>query len=1516
MRHARKVAAGALLALAIVVGPVLCLRLPFARRLVAANVNRALSSAFVGHVVVDRIGEISLTAAGGIDAHVEADDGGGLVKVDGVRARVSIWKLLRSVLGHGDIAVDLPEVSVAGAEVTIDPDENGTLRIARAFASRPHSSHGEAARGVSVRLERIIVEHATVHVHPKAAPDLEADLSGVEAGLAFEAGKLSVDLTRGPLVVRGLPGGVQAVGRVEAHLTQPPLRVRATWHGAVGAIRDDANLAYDDGRVDAKLDVTRATPEQMRAVWPECPLRAATAAHAEAHGTLPRVDVLAHADVGVGTIDVSGPVELGPPVEATLHVDAQKFDVQAVSASTPSSALTASGDVSITAKPTGAVDGKATVQLASGVLGSTQLPKATARGEFARTESGEPSARVELTVGEPYGPTVITAKLAQQPPQKGGSLLVTFEGQSTSVRLEDVPALGAAASGSANARATGTLDLTAGTVDAQLTVAVDDLAARGVTLDHASAVVHASRKLTAPSLDVAIDGEGLDAGPMQLSAVHGQANVAIEGGATLRDVDLELTGDSEPVRARAALVRFSDEGLRVDDAVLEGLGAPLAATVSASQSAIVLKATSAGVDLARLRSFVRTPIGRGTLSVDVDATVNAGAAEGRLALGVQHVAFRNVQNANARIEAVLHGRHASGRATANVEDIGTLELFTSSVDIGQGPLLTPSPWRKTWGSVEFDAHVDLARLAARLPPNELPVTDVLGTLDVQGRVSRDSADDATPAVEVTSHTTGLVLAGRRGSGAWRVEGLNTTLHATVDGNTGKTVLEAQVSDAAGTIVGLDANSNAVPYAVLFSDQNPLEALRSTPFDAQLRVPSRAIDSLPPALGLEGLGGDLQANLSWHGTPVAPTIDVAATVNGGRVSPAVMTRELDVSLAGHYDGAQLAATVRALTRGRKVLDASALVSASATDVLAGLGGGSVPWKASAHAKVDGLTLQSIAVLEDKQVRGKVTGQLDLDGLHEDARANLALSVEGLKVGDVTGRSSSVKVIIDGRSVDASARLDQGDGFVEGRAHFGTHWGAAIVPALDPSQRAEASLSAKQFRAAFLLPFVSKWLTELDGRIDANARVATTGGDMVMRPEGSVTLNGGTFELASFGGEFHGASATVTMTPDGIVRLENAVAHGTSGSIQAAATARLDGASLASVRASVRLPAKDPLPLVFDGVKLGMLDGAFDVAADRSEGRALAMVVDAREAHVELASDASSVDVQSLGDLGGVKVGVSRGASDFVEVPLDSAHMDVAQRAGKGQPGGRVVLRLHDVEVRRGTDLEVRLEGQPTIQLGGATQVTGQIRLMRGTIDVYGKPFTIDRGTVTFVGEDPTNPQVVLTASWAAPDGQTRIYADFVGPLKTGKVKLRSEPSKSQSEILALVLFGTTDNQKTSANGTSAQVSPAAAVAGGAATQPINKALGGIDRALNNLGMAGGISTKIDTSQTTPRPEVEVQIARDISLQIAWVLGVPPPGTNPDSTLVTLDWRFLRKWSLETTVGDMGTSILDVVWQHRY
>jgi translocation and assembly module TamB len=309
------------------------------------------------------------------------------------------------------------------------------------------------------------------------------------------------------------------------------------------------------------------------------------------------------------------------------------------------------------------------------------------------------------------------------------------------------------------------------------------------------------------------------------------------------------------------------------------------------------------------------------------------------------------------------------------------------------------------------------------------------------------------------------------------------------------------------------------------------------------------------------------------------------------------------------------------------------------------------------------------------------------------------------------------------------------------------------------------------------------------------------------------------------------------------------------------------------------------------------------------------VDVPSAHVELPL-ASTHDVQALDDLPGVRLGYELPGQGFVSLQHESDYPEAAAAKAR-RVALHVVVRLgSDVEVKRGSDLDVRLEGAPTFAVEQTIRASGQIRLVRGTLDVQGKRFTIEDGSVTFEG-DATNPQVKLRASWQAPDG-TIIYASFVGPLKTGSVALSSDPMRTQTEILSLVLFGTADQgqQAATPTGTSTQAYGAAGAAGGAATAPINRALSGVNQMLDSFGLVGGISTKIDTSQTTPRPEVEIQIARDISLQVAWVLGAIAPGSNPDTTLFTLDWRFLRNLSLETTVGDAGTSILDLVWQRRY
>ena len=1514
----RALGAGAVFAAALVSSVPLCLRLPAARRAAANAVNRALAPVFAGRITIERVGRLGLTEIDDVDVRLDDADGRPLLRAAGVRARVSTWTLARTALvGAGqELAVVVPELVVPRLDGVVDQDPGGALRIARALSLRAPRGPGEPhGRRVRVDLERVVVDGASIRLRPDAGPAPDVDVQGAQGALHLGGDELAVDLSRARMIVAGLPGGVRAQGefggviRLAVGDAPPHSLLRTAWNGVVGTIRGRVVMSDTDGHVDAELDVGSATPDEVRAVWPQCPFTEALDAHLEAHGTPARLDVRARAHIGRGTIDGRGPVELGASPRAALHVEATAFDAHACAAQAPASEVALSGDVAVTGEPAGGLEADGTLAISGGRLLGVEVPPSTVTGRIEQSAGGELAGGAELTVRRAGASTVISARL------DGGARVLAFEGEST---LPRVDVLGGAASGlggSAIVRAAGAVDLAAGTLDARVSVGLSRLAARGASIAQARVDAHATGRLAAPAITLEVDGEDAQAGPLRLAALRGRAAAAIDaGGLSLRDVDVEAAGAGAPVRAQAAALRVAPGELRADGVVVDGLGEPLVVSLRAAPIGVAVRAQSGGLDLARVADFATLPVAGGRLALDVDGTLSARAAEGRIVLDLQHAAFAGLADANARADIVVAGRRARGSIKASLGDVGTLDVRSSSVTIGDGHLLTAAPWRKTWGTVEFDGHADLERVAARVPAAALGLDELRGAIDVSGQVSRDDARDETPAVVFAAHTTGLVVGARRASGAWRLDGVDPTLRVSVDGGTGNTRADVVWSDARGALLTLSASSGAVPYALIFSEEDPIDALRAMPFDARLEVPRRSVSSLPAALRVGALDSEVEATASWHGAVVEPAIDVAASLHGGRAGSGVLSMPVDLAVGARYNGAALDATLRATARDRPVMQASARVQARATDVLAAMAGAPLPWTGSARATLDRFPLQRVAWFDDRQVRGTVSGEASVEGVHADAHGRLALSFDRLEVGEVSCRASTVSLEVDGRALDLAARLDHGDGFVESRARFAATWGSAVVPRIDTSRPLEAAVSARHLRAAVLLPFVSRWLTTLDGRLDVNAGLQV-GADGVARPRATVALSDGAFEAASFGGAFRSASGKLTVTQDGLVRLEDASAQALSGRVQAAATARLDGLELSGARAVVSVAAKDPVPLVFDGVKLGAIDGRFELAVDRPADKGLDVTVDVPTAHLQLPPTSASLDVQPLGELAGVKVGVKSAAGDFVDVPLDGSHEDDAAVAAARRNPVRVAVRLGDMQVSRGTDLDVRLEGQQTVVMADRTTVAGQVRIARGTFDVQGKPFAVDRGTVTFVGDDPSDPQVVLTASWAAPDGTT-VYADFVGPLKTGKVKLRSEPSRTQSEILALILFGSADEQTGSPASASAQASTVAAAAGGAATQPLNRFLGGIDRALDSVGLAAGISTKIDTSKVNPRPEVEVQIARDISLQVAWVLGVPPPGTNPDSTLVTLNWHFLRKWSLATTVGDAGTSVVDLLWQHHY
>jgi len=965
----------------------------------------------------------------------------------------------------------------------------------------------------------------------------------------------------------------------------------------------------------------------------------------------------------------------------------------------------------------------------------------------------------------------------------------------------------------------------------------------------------------------------------------------------------------------------------VDDGRLEGAGEPMMGTFAMTPGTLWVRAATKGLDLAcvaRLANLEKNLKG-GTLAFDTDLRVHRQSAEGRMTLDVKQAALGTVKDVTGHIEVSLAGRKVAAKAHVEANGIGTVDLDAPEVELASGETMSAAAWRGAWGAIDIDANTDLAKATALFPADQLPISRARGQIHIKGHLARDDIHDFTPDVTLSVTTQNLELAAQTPTSrdidgvvvfpppAWHIEGIDVVVDGHIDGHTGVLMLSTQAHDAKGPLAQLDLGSQHFPYAEALHDSAGLPArLRTTSFDAHLVIPERPLGSVPAILKQSYVTGRLTADVKASGTMLAPKVDVTAAVhradytgNGGRGLP------LDVDVVAHYDGVRGTASVKAHSAEHEMLDVEAQVDAALAQLL-DTGGSetSLAWKASAKAHLTGFPMGSIAALDDKMVTGQLSGDVSLVDLHANAHADVALTIDALSVGSVTYKSANVHLTADGHVLDGTARIDQTDGFVETKAHAPASWGAAMVPALDRAQPLDFNLSAKNFRIAALLPFVDGELDELDGRLDAETHVQLDPTKNTARASGTIALSRGTVEAVAGGGELHDITANLKLAPDGTLTLEKLTAKGLTGQLQATGTAKLDGVTLQSAKAVIVIPKRSAIPLSASGTDIGNVDGRIEVTELTSEdGKAMDVKLEIPNLRVAL-PEGSSANPEELGAMAKVRIGAHRGdPQTFMLLPLDPAQPAATPHAKAGATKLTMEAHLADVEVVRGTEVKIDLDGRVNVvNRGGAAQVTGQIHLKHGgLLDVQGKKFTVEDGTVTLVGADPANPEVVVKASWTAPDG-TVVYATFNGPLKTGKVTLSSEPTLPQQEIVELLLFGTADGtQAQTPSGTPAN--SAIGTAGGEAAQPLNHALG-------QLGL-GAVTANIDTTQAAnPRPEVEVQIAKDISVQLAVVLGQPPPGVNPDHTLLTVDWRFLTKWSLASTVGDAGTTIFDLLWQRRY
>ncbi|RPJ77223.1 MAG: translocation/assembly module TamB [Acidobacteria bacterium] len=122
----------------------------------------------------------------------------------------------------------------------------------------------------------------------------------------------------------------------------------------------------------------------------------------------------------------------------------------------------------------------------------------------------------------------------------------------------------------------------------------------------------------------------------------------------------------------------------------------------------------------------------------------------------------------------------------------------------------------------------------------------------------------------------------------------------------------------------------------------------------------------------------------------------------------------------------------------------------------------------------------------------------------------------------------------------------------------------------------------------------------------------------------------------------------------------------------------------------------------------------------------------------------------------------------------------------RPPGGAPIGLGDVNATFGGDIHARKAP------GGALELVGEVRTVRGTYDFQGRQFEIQRdGQVRFEGFTPPDPALDITALRVISGVEARVHVG--GTVRKPELTLTSQPPLPEADILSLIVFNQPSNQ---------------------------------------------------------------------------------------------------------------------------
>lgn len=1473
------------------------------RRSVLAAVNGRISGTL-------RLGEVDLrgTTLSLRSVALSDPEGEVVAEVEEVRAEIALLALLGRTVRMKELALVRPELWVVR-------HEDGGTNLQAALAPR-HPKPEQPEEKVAPRIPvDVIVEAIAIskgRVSFEQLPD------------AKPRSIVATDLTtRGAFALTGRGGRLDATFTLEGALTEPAevplaLDVHATAIGDNRSFR--GRLMVADARADVRatmqgagdlaLDVDRLElpPAPMRELvegWPLIATLRATA-HLEKQGGDLRGRT--HLEAGAGKVDASGQLNLDTFESNGVRVVAGGIDLSELIAAGPKSAI------GFTLEAHG---GGHSMETLTGAL-SLRAP--------ASTIDGAPFGPIRLDARAEQGRMLLEALDARVP-----GMAITARGERSQDRLH---VFGRMAANDLRAFAR-TLGKLAGP--------------RGLPLSGNGAV--------------AFEIDGPEKGPKvtlrgRLPALtFGRTSVrALELDAEVPNVMAPLVGDAT-IRVGAARVFVSGKEWRCPElAVTSKRGRFTLGAGTRGFASVELRASGTidgdrrGLSLSRMR--LRSPGTVWTLEHTARLRLDRGALSLRglvLRSGQQGIAL-DVTRAGARVDAGLHvsalrleklpralvdpelqlggvldlDARVSGRFP-KPEVVARVTLKDGRVKrYGGIALALDGSWKhdRALGNLDvtalgvhargdFDVPTDALRTAraeplrARLAIDDAAIGDVFAQLGekavpLRGRVGATLELDGTARLPKLTAQLGAreltwaqqppvdldILANTRPDGR-----LSARVDAQTQGRSAFVVLETPWT--LGRLIRRPPTAEQALHAA-WTLKAKLDGL---PIPAGAFLPDKRTGDGPPGARRESFAL-LDGDIDLKGPPLAPEGRAEWTLRDVRLDPAQPPLRAWMRLVLHPRRAQMQARI---DQGPVMLArAEASLDASLATLRSPQGRATAPFTFDA-------TWGPIRLTDLRELHlplpfsGIVQGTLKASGDATRPEVDLEASIHGLgstsnaSLGDVAlhyaysgGRNSLSADLLSGGSsgrmtLTAQMPLD----LSLPALRRGIPWREAPI---------QARIEASRFDPSFLSG-LSPALRKVAGAIDA--RVSVQGPISLPHVEGLLEWREGALALAGYGAWDH---IHLRMRGDEQqVVIEDASAHAGRGTATLSATLR-------RARDAVDIDVKTRLQSfpVFDQDQL-IATVTLEATAKGTASLARIDLPDVQipEAHVEL--PASKKNVAKLQPPDDVVFLVN--GEPVANKPPERA-VGGSGRAGNGSVRQlRAVVHAPRNVWFRGRDLnvEVGLGEDFRVQVDEEPMLFGDVRILRGQLEVVGRGFELDPASkITFTGP-PTRPTLNVVATHENRREDVTVSIQVTGSPDHLELHPTSKPPLSETEIYTLLVTGRRALRP--GLGATTSSNPATSLIGSLAAAQLKKGIESVVP-LQVLNIEAG-----ERGLGGTRVEAGTYLSDRLYLSIESTLGAQRD-QRENQNEIHAEYQLWKRFLLELTWGDANKGSGDLIWRKQY